>query len=163
MKIAITGSSRLASKFDATSYRTQSIIPFENYDIFINHSQVRWHQIELLDSAVQAWKNDPTKLIINISSRAGLPNLSKNKLYAAQNAALDHMSDNFTYNSDAKCRITTINLGLMESQWPSLTFDEVASVIQYIISLPQHIEIPRIHLQHSHPYQDVQAMKEKHA
>lgn len=163
MKIAVTGTSKLAGviaeKFNADNVRINQQIDFNQYDVFINNAHVGFYQVEEFYRWFTAWKNDETKLIINISSRAGLPNLSKGHVYAAQKAALDHISDNVVYNSDKKCRICTINFGMLNDPLPSLTYDEVADLLSFIINLPLHLEIPRIHFQHSNNYKEVQQLK----
>lgn len=163
MDIAITGSSKLAGSiintFGADSYRVEDNIDKSRYDVFINNAHVEFEQTRLLHEWFQAWRYDASKLIINISSRAGLPNLSKGYMYGAQKAALDHLADNLTYNSDKKCRITTINLGMLEDDLPSLSYQEVCDLIDYILNLPIRLEIPRIFFQHSANYSHIQDMK----
>jgi short-subunit dehydrogenase len=163
MRIAVTGSSKLAGaiidRFDADSYRVEDRIEKSDYDVFINNAHVGFQQTLLLEEWCHAWYEDSSKLIINISSRAGLPNLSKGYMYAAQKASLDHIADNITYNSHKKCRITTINLGMLEDSLPSVTYSEVCDLIQYVLSLPKHLEIPRIFLQNAANYKEVQKLK----
>lgn len=163
MDIAITGSSKLAGSiintFGADSYRVEDDIDKSRYDVFINNAHVEFEQTRLLHEWFQSWRYDASKLIINISSRAGLPNLSKGYMYGAQKAALDHLADNLTYNSDKACRITTINLGMIEDELPSLRYKDVCDLIGYILSTPKHLEMPRIFLQHSINYRYIQDKK----
>lgn len=162
--IQVTGSTKLAGaivkQLNAVPIRIGDVLD-PNCDIFINNAHVDFLQAELLYSVFKQWKDDPSKLIINISSRAGLPNLSKGYLYGAQKAALDHLSDNLIYNSDKKCRITTINLGMLEDELPSVSYSEVCDLIKYVINMPKHLEISRVFLQHSTNYQQVQSLKAK--
>lgn len=164
MRIAVTGSSKLAGaiieRFNAYSFRINQDIDKSSFDIVINNAHVDFKQCDILMDWFTAWRYQSNKLIINISSRAGLSNLSKGYVYGAQKAALDHLSDNLTYNSDKQCKITTINLGMLEDELPSVTYSEVCDLIEYIIKLPHHLEIPRVFLQHSHNYVSVQKMKE---
>lgn len=164
MRIAITGNSKLAAaiknRFNAVSFRVEEQIDKSLYDVFINNAHVGFKQCDLLYDWFKEWRYDRSKIIINISSRAGLPNLSKGFLYAAQKAALDHLSDNLTYNSDKLCRITTINLGMLEDSLPSVSYKETCDLIEYIIKLPEHLEIPRVFLQNSHNYKEIQTLKE---
>jgi hypothetical protein len=163
MRILVTGSSKLAGAiietFRADTARVEDSIDFNNYDIFINNAHVDFQQCVLLEKCFIYWKKDPSKLIINISSRAGFPNLSKGYMYGAQKAALNHMTDNMVFNSDKQCRITTINLGMLEDSLPSLKYFEVIEILKFITGLPNHIEIPSICVQHSHNYRDVQNLK----
>lgn len=164
MRVAVTGSSKLAGAiaktFKADTLRVEQQFNFLDYDVFINNAHVNFCQTTILDSWFRVCRNDPSKLIINISSRAGLPNLSKGYYYAAQKAALDHLSDNLVYNSDKKCRITTLCLGMLEDELPSLRYNEVCDLLQYIVYMPQHLEIPKIYFQHSYNYKQVQKEKE---
>ena len=104
MRIAVTGSTKLAGaivqQLSATSIRIEEDVDKSEFDVFINCAHVGFEQTRLLQEWFNAWSDDNTKLIINISSRAGLPNLSKGYTYGAQKAALDHMTDNLTYNCD---------------------------------------------------------------
>lgn len=162
MKIAVTGSSKLAGAivkyFDADAIRIESEIDFQKYDCLINNAHVGFDQCYVLHKAFVAWRYHD-KTIINISSRAGLPNLSKGYLYGAQKAALDHMADNLVYNSDKVCKITTIGLGMLEDQLPSVSYEEVCILIRTVLEIPSHLEIPRVYLQHRQSYQSVQTDK----
>lgn len=163
MRVAVTGSTKLAGsiveRFGAKPLRVDDNVDFGDYDVFINNAHVGFSQAELLQKWFNAWRYDENKLIINISSRAGLPNLSKGYMYGAQKAALDHLSDNLMYNSDKKCRITTVNLGMLQDELPSVSYKEVCDLLQYVIEMPKHLEIPRVFLQHSCNYQEVQERK----
>ena len=146
------------------SCRVESEIPWKYFDVFINCAHVDFKQTELLNEAYNEWKNDNRKLIINISSRAAKPNISKGYLYAAQKAALNHLADNLVYNSDRRCGIVTLNLGLLEHpEVPSLTYDEVIDAIKEIIfywytDRPTSTEIT---LQHRENYRENQKLKQE--
>lgn len=164
MRIAVTGSSKLAGaivkRLKATSIRIEQDVNESEFDVFINCAHVDFEQTRLLDKWFKKWASNRSKLIINISSRAGLPNLSKGYMYAAQKAALDHMTDNIMYNCDyKKCRITTIGLGMLEESFSSISYEEVCDTLEYVINLPHHIEIPRLYLQHADNYVEVQREK----
>ena len=166
--IAITGSSGLAAHFSKMyldCLRIDDVLRMKDYpwEVFINHAHRDFDQTLILDKISEAWKDQPNKLIINISSRAAFPNLSQGRVYSAQKASLDHLANNITYNSKIKCRITTLNLGYIQDdsdQIPGCTWQEVHDMIWTIIDLPKHLEIPNITMQHSHPYKLVQEMKE---
>ena len=180
MKIAITGTTGLAEAIagalqdhEIKTPRVEDItmngiywwgFDYDNsnhVDVLINHAHRGFRQTEILMHAYEAWKKDSTKYIINIGSRAYQPNISQGYMYATQKASLNHLANNLVYNSDKQCRITTINLGLLNStDLPSLTHEEVAKTVKYLIDLPQHIEIPEMTLQNSANYQDVQSDKE---
>ena len=180
MKIAITGTTGLAAAIAGalqdhtiSTPRVEDItmngihwwgFDYNNsnhVDVLINHAHRGFRQTEILMHTYDAWKNDSSKYIINISSRASQPNISKGYMYATQKASLNFLTDNLVYNSDKQCRITTINLGLLNhDDLPSLTHEEVADAVKYLIDLPQHIEIPEMTLQNSANYQEVQSDKE---
>lgn len=180
MKIAITGTTGLAAAIAGalqdhtiSTPRVEDItmngihwwgFDYNNsnhVDVLINHAHRGFRQTEILMHTYDAWKNDSSKYIINISSRASQPNISKGYMYATQKASLNFLTDNLVYNSDKQCRITTINLGLLNDEdLPSLTHEEVADAVKYLIDLPQHIEIPEMTLQNSANYQEVQSDKE---
>ena len=177
MRALITGKTKLAGaimsalhekivyqKIEIESTRVDADIPWKYFDIFINCAHVDFKQTELLNECYHEWKDDSTKLIINISSRAAKPNISKGYLYAAQKAALNHLADNLVYNSDRRCGIVTLNLGLLEHpEVPSLTYDEVIDAIKEIIfywytDRPTSTEIT---LQHRENYRENQKLKQE--
>ena len=132
-------------------------------DVLINHAHRGFRQTEILMHAYEAWKHDSSKYIINISSRAAQPNISKGYMYATQKASLNFLTNTLVYNSDKKCRITTINLGLLNNEdLPSVSHDEVADVISWLINMAEktELEVPEITLQHQENYLDVQSDKE---
>jgi short-subunit dehydrogenase involved in D-alanine esterification of teichoic acids len=164
MKILITGRSSLASLLherllSTTSCRIEDIlrgeVVLDEYDVFINYAHVGFKQVELLEYVFNEWKNDTSKLIINISSRAAQPNISSGYMYAAQKAALNHYADNLTYNCLSKqCRITTLNLGLMDSKLPSLAWGHVYEMIKTIMSTD--VDIPDLTMQDRYNYKMLQ-------
>jgi len=176
MKVAITGSTGLAKNIKAviegTPYlgenhsvdavRVEDSIDWNNYDVFINCAHVDFEQVELLQECFDAFKSHKEKTIVNISSRAHQPNISKGYKYAAQKAALNHLSNNLVYNNiEKQCRIMTINLGLLNHPTlPSLDYNEVSGYILRYLTWDSHFEIPEVTLQHSANYLAVQHQKE---
>ncbi len=177
MRALITGKTKLAGaimsqldgkivyqKIEMESTRVDANIPWKYFDVFINCAHVGFKQTELLNDCFAEWKNDSTKLIINISSRAAKSNISKGYLYSAQKAALNHLADNLVYNSDRRCGIITLNLGLMEhEEVASLSYDQVIDTIKEIIfnwytSRPTMTEIT---LQHRENYRENQKHKQE--
>jgi len=176
MRIIITGTTglakaiagALASDHSVKTTRIEDITMndttwwgFDQNDVLINHAHMDFDQTKILEIAYRAWKKDSGKLIVNISSRASQPNISKGYLYASQKASLNHLSNNLTYNSDKQCRISTINLGLLNHEdLPCLSYEDVAIIIKSIIEMPHDIEVPEITVQNSANYSEVQSDKE---
>ena len=186
MKVAITGSSGLAKNIkdtlESTPYKGDTInvstprisdilmndvrwygFDTENpnhVDVLINFAHNDFDQTKILEIAHRAWKNDSTKYIINFSSRASQPNISKGHLYASQKSSLNHLSNNLTYNSDKRYKLTTLNLGLLNhDDLPSLTWQDVSGMIYMLITSYPSIEIPEVTVQAHANYQDVQSDK----
>ena len=131
------------------------------YKIFQDYIPIN-EETKILDIAHRVWKDDDSKLIINFSSRASQPNISKGHLYASQKASLNHLSNNLTYNSDKKYKLTTINLGLLNhNELPSLTWQDVSGLVFRLITSYPSIEIPEITIQSFANYQEVQNEKAK--
>ena len=94
MKVVITGSSGLALNIGntiaatphigtihiVTHVRVEDVIDWSQYDAFINCVHVEFEQCFLLMDAFESWRYDDSKTIINISSRASQPNISKGYL-----------------------------------------------------------------------------------
>ena len=177
MKALITGKSKLAGaiisrlhdtivykKLEIESCRVEAEIPWKHFDIFINNASVGFSQTDLLNEAFSEWRHDSNKLIINIGLRAGRPNISKGYLYGAQKAALNHLADNLNYNSDRKCGIITLNLGLVEHvEIPSLTYDEVVDCIENLIVdwYSGRAVMTNLTLEHRENYIEVQQYKKE--
>lgn len=186
IKVAITGSSGLAKSIadtlEATPHEGQTIkvsdIRVEDIiqndtrcwiydkenpnhvDVLINFAHKDFDQTNILEITHRAWKDDSSKFIINFSSRASEPNISKGYLYASQKSSLNHLSNNLTYNSSKQYKLTTLNLGLLDDEdLPSLSHQDVCTMIYYLITSFRHIEIPEITIQKHANYRDVQDIK----
>ena len=81
MKIAVTGSSKLANCIQGNKIRVEFGADWSQYDVFVNNAHVEWEQCRLLEEVYEVWKDDETKTIVNISSRAHQPNISKGYKY----------------------------------------------------------------------------------
>lgn len=141
---------------DAKYYSVYKLLeePVED-NILINCEHKDFKQVELFDLYFNKWRKQKDKHIVNISSRAAQPNISKGYLYAAQKAALNHYTNNVVYNSDKLCRVTTLNLGLMKHKTlPSISYQDVADTIESIIN--NDLDVPEITIQHTANYQKVQ-------
>lgn len=174
MKVVITGASGLAAAIagalqdcSINHVRIEDIMNcewvWEENDVFINCAHLGFDQTKLLFQAYEAWKKDSSKYIINISSRAAQPNISQGYMYSAQKASLNHLTNSLVYNSDKQCRISTINLGLLNSNdLPSVSHDEVAEGIKQLLIMAQstELEVPEITLHNRANYRDVQSDKQ---
>ena len=127
MRLLVTGSSKLAGAllkaewprdWCIDSARIEEILeddfPIDDYDVFLNCAHVGFRQCWLLEKFHNAWLKDHTKYIINFSSRAAKPNISKGLMYSTQKAALNHMADLITYTTEKRYKMTVLNLGLLE-------------------------------------------------
>jgi NADP-dependent 3-hydroxy acid dehydrogenase YdfG len=130
-------------------------ILINNANIYGNH-----HQLEVLDRVYRLWQQRDN-LIINIGSRAAVPNISLNHMHSTYKAAINHYSSNVSYQDPHKvCRVTTINPGLMDRgcDW-SLDYAEVVDTVLWVLSLPNTVEVNRIDLQRNIPYPCVEERK----
>tara|TARA_B110000444_G_scaffold67422_1_gene63417 strand:+ start:8574 stop:9155 length:582 start_codon:yes stop_codon:yes gene_type:complete len=183
MKIAITGTSGLAKiikdTLESTPYQgdTIEVTPircdditmngtdcwiFDGYkpcDVLINFAHQ--DQAEILMIAHEAWKYKNDKFIINISSRAAQPNISKGYMYSSEKAQLNHLANNLTYNSEKQYKMTNLNLGLLNhDNLPSVRHQDVAGLIYKLITSYPQYEIPDVTIQAHANYRDVQSDKQ---
>ena len=183
MRVAITGSSGLADiikrtleatpfkgqTIDVTSIRCEDItMNGENCWIYNGHrpcdvliNLAHQDQAKILGITHRAWQGEKTKYIINISSRASQPNISKGYEYASEKAQLNHLANNLQYNSNKRYKMTTLNLGLLNDEsLPSVKHQDVAGLIHKLITSYPSYEIADITLQAHANYQSVQSDKE---
>jgi hypothetical protein len=183
MRVAITGTSGLADiikrTLEATPYRgnTIEVSPLRCEDITSNGKNcwvfcgykpadvlinlAHQDQSEILSIAHEAWEGEKTKYIINISSRASQPNISKGYMYASEKAQLNHLANNYQYNSKKRYKMTNLNLGLLNSDTlPSVKHQDVAGLIYKLITTYSDYEIADITLQAHANYQGIQSDKE---
>ena len=183
MRVAITGTSGLAKTIkdtlEATPFRGQTIevTPIRCEDITMNDTRcwiyrgyrpvdvlislAHQDQAKILDITHRAWENEKTKYIINVSSRAAQPNISKGYVYASEKAQLNHMANNLQYNSEKRYKMTNLNLGLLNHEdLPSVKHQDVAGLIFKLITSYPDYEIADITLQAHANYQNVQSDKE---
>ena len=183
MRVAITGTSGLADiikrTLEATPYRGQTIevTPIRVEDITSNKENcwiynghrpcdvlinlAHQDQAKILGITHRAWEGEKTKYIINISSRAAQPNISKGYEYASEKAQLNHLANNLSYNSKKRYKMTTINLGLLNDEnLPSVKHQDVAGLIFKLITSYPEYEITDVTLQAHANYQSIQSDKE---
>ena len=132
-------------------------------DIFINNAYYQNAQTELFTLFFEEWMHDESKTIVNISSQSKYPGMSRNwSGYSAYKASLNHQAYLCGFKTNRKCRIITINPGLVKT---GMTIDaqknskgmitpvEVATAVKWTISQPQHIEIGELSLWYKSPDQ----------
>ena len=81
-------------------------------------------------------------------------------MYSASKAALSHLSNSIKFNEDKKCRITDINVGLLQSDLPSLKYQEIADWIIHIMNKGAWVEIGELSMWHRDSYVNVQQQKQ---
>ena len=175
MKVAITGSSGLAktikdfleeegievivSRIEDITMNGINWWGFANVDVLINFAYDDFEQTRILNYAHEMWCDKSDKYIINFSSRAAQANISQGYLYASAKSSLNHLANNLQYNSDKKYRMTTLNLGLIHSDMPSLQREQVAALVLDMIQSEPSIEVAEMTIQAHHNYKNVQQMK----
>jgi NAD(P)-dependent dehydrogenase (short-subunit alcohol dehydrogenase family) len=166
MKIAITGHTKGIGKAIAGLYYTDEVVGFSRsngYDIaqssdiariiaesaecniFVNNAYHDFVQCDLLDRMFELWKNDPTKTIVNIISRARY-GAGKAKFYGQTKMELYTKAKSMMF-SDKRCRIININPGYVKTDMVAhvdvkmLTPEQLAAMIKWCLDQPQGIEI----------------------
>ena len=137
----------------------QTLSQIEDADVFINNAHSNFEQTVLTFKLFEKWKEDPSKLIISIGSRAGESNVSKGYLYSASKSSLKSLHSNLTYNSDKSVRMTYLSLGLVDSSLPSLGYGPIIDLLIFLLDQPEDVEIPFVSIQNSTSYAVVQAQK----
>lgn len=175
MNIAITGHSRGLGRYLSTNLssnhqviKTKSRIQdvsllleeVRHSDVFINNAHHDFCQVSLFLGLYRIWRLDKSKLIVNVGSRAAEPNISTGFEYSASKAALMHATKSVVFaDAEKLCRVNLLNLGLLNSDLPSLEYESVLQVINFILSLDSNIELPIIYVNHAASYLSVQADK----
>lgn len=132
-------------------------------NIFINNAFSSNAQTELFTLFFEEWMYEEDKTIVNISSQSKYPGMSKNwSGYSAYKASLNHQAYLCAFKTDRKCRIITINPGLVRTDMTlnaqtvnkgMITPKEVANSVKWALGQPQHIEIGELSLWYKSPDQ----------
>jgi hypothetical protein len=133
----------------AASCREQLVQNISECDLFINNAHSGWGQVELLYSVFEIWNNKP-KHIINIGSNSGDGTKNYVHNYAIQKSALDKATEQLNNIPESRCRVTTIRPGWIQTDRvkamnlsePQLSLQEVVSVVEWIVGLPNSMHIP---------------------
>jgi NAD(P)-dependent dehydrogenase (short-subunit alcohol dehydrogenase family) len=168
MKIAITGHTKGIGKAVADLYYTDEVVGFSrsngydithpgnvsriiaesaDCDIFVNNAYYDFVQCDLLEGIFKHWRDDPTKTIVNIISRARY-GLGKAKFYGQTKMELYSKAKTMMF-SDKRCRIININPGYVETDMTSnvhgeynmLTPEQLAKMIKWCLDQPQGVEV----------------------
>ena len=166
MKVAITGHSRGIGRAIADLYYSDEVIGFSrsngydissaetinkiinqsvDCDVFVNNAYHDFAQCDLLEGIFSQWKDDPSKTIVNIISRAKY-GLGKAKFYGQTKMELYAKAKTLMF-SNKRCRIININPGYVKTDMVShvdvkmLTPEQLASMIKWCLDQPQGIEI----------------------
>ena len=115
-------------------------------DVFINNAHDGFGQVEMLNTMFTAWK-DQDKLIINIGVDT-VPYTNwqvVHKQYPVEKVAL-HSQAELLQNEERKCKITTLALGYVDTEFnknyngPKLSYDNIIDTIKWIIDQPTEIK-----------------------
>jgi NADP-dependent 3-hydroxy acid dehydrogenase YdfG len=168
MKVAITGHTKGIGKAIADLYYTDEVVGFSrsngydlsetgvvdkivyksvDCDVFINNAYHDFAQCELLEGIFNSWKNDPTKTIVNIISRARY-GLGKAKFYGQTKMELYSKAKTLMF-SDKRCRIININPGYVKTDMVAhvpdtvkmLSPEQLATMIKWCLDQPQGVEV----------------------
>lgn len=169
MKIAITGHANgigrvLASELSKKGHTiigldiekgddihdTDSIVEkAKDADVFVNNAYAPIAQRILLQKIFEAWREDSTKTIINMSSKAKYFPVGHNQLteYTLEKRMLSEEFQRCQFYSNKKCRLIGINPGFVETTMtegmnvPKLSPEVVAEAIMWALDMPQEVEI----------------------
>jgi NAD(P)-dependent dehydrogenase (short-subunit alcohol dehydrogenase family) len=168
MKIAITGHTKGIGRAIADLYDADEVIGFSrsngyniseagvvskiiaeslDCDVFINNAHYEFTQCDLLSEIFKHWKDDPSKTIVNIISRARY-GLGSAKYYGQTKMELYAKAKSFMF-SDKRCRIININPGYVKTDMVAhvskdfnmLTPEQLANMIKWCLDQPQGVEI----------------------
>lgn len=130
--ISCSGFSR-SNGYDITLCFDTLVNEVKNYDVLINNANVDNFQYLLCKNIWEIWKDDSTKKIINIGSRA--------KSFIKSDYGLNKkMLSNFTTyaNFNGNCKVTCIDPGYINDE--DLSYAEVFEIIKLAIEKNYTIE-----------------------
>jgi len=168
MRIAITGHTKGIGKAIADLYYTDEVVGFSRSngyditqpgnavriiaesaecDIFVNNAYHDFVQCDLLDGIFALWKDDPSKTIVNIISRARY-GLGKAKFYGQTKMELYSKAKTMMF-SDKRCRIININPGYVKTDMVAhvpdtvkmLSPEQLANMIKWCLDQPHGVEV----------------------
>lgn len=134
---------------DANSIVEQSMMA----DVFINNAYAPGAQIALLQKIFEAWRDDPTKTIINMGSKAKYFPTGHNQVtpvmtqYTLYKRMITEELQRMQFYSKKQCRIIGINPGFVDTQMTKgidqlkLTPEAIADSVLWALEMPQDVEI----------------------
>lgn len=163
MKIGITGISNgfgkyivdnWSSKYEVIGVSLRKGIPavvneIKNCDVFINHAYNGTDQSEVFKYLFKLW-NGANKTIVNFGSSAVHEVNGLYPEYIANKKHLYNLSTELSHGIGNKnVRVINFNPSTLESNpyfenFNKLKFSELSDILEYLINLPQHLEISEI-------------------
>ena len=157
MKVAITGHTKglgaeLATRFSKLpdtevlgfarsngfdlyrqSQRDEALSAIIQSDIFINNTHFGFGQMELLGKVFTSWQNQPSKIIVNISSESSYHQKDSLRPYSIQKMALDEQAKQLQRVENGP-KIINIRPGYYENKMNGgMKIETVADVVMYAI------------------------------
>jgi NAD(P)-dependent dehydrogenase (short-subunit alcohol dehydrogenase family) len=165
MKVLVTGTSSgfgkyflENSKFNVVPYsmRKKDVVTATleiqkiNPHVFFNHAYSGTMQSQLFANLFDKWSNE-SKTIINFGSSATTEHSGFSPRYVADKAHLNRIGHQYRLGFPRKSlRVVNMNPGTLENNtsvdpiFNRITFDKLLAITEYIIDLPQDIEISDI-------------------
>lgn len=139
----VVGMSR-STGFDITTDQDRIVSHSVDCDVFINNANQDFAQQELFDKLFDLWKHDDSKTIVNINSRAQYTGAG-GTMYASSKKSLSKSAKSAMFTTtDRGCRIINISPGYLSHMYPdkkNLSTEQLVSVVDWCLSMPQNIEI----------------------
>lgn len=161
MKIAVTGTTKGFGKYlldnwgkEVISVNLRKGVDYsfniiKNCDVFINHAYNNTDQSNLFGLVFNEWF-DKSKTIINFGSSAIYNESGFAPKYVSDKKHLNFFSKSLAMTiPDKKVRVVNFNPSTLENNtmfpnFNTLSFSSLASIVKFIIELPQEVEISEL-------------------
>lgn len=122
-------------------------------DVFINNAYVPGAQIVMLQKIFEEWRDDPTKTIINMGSKAKYFPVGHNQVtpamsqYTLYKRMITEEFQRMQFYSKKQCRLIGINPGFVDTEMTKdlqtlkLTPEAIADAVVWTLEMPQDVEI----------------------
>lgn len=122
-------------------------------DVFINNAYVPGAQIVMLQKIFEEWRDDPTKTIINMGSKAKYFPVGHNQVtpamaqYTLYKRMITEEFQRMQFYSKKQCRLIGINPGFVDTEMTKdlqilkLTPEAIADAVVWALEMPQEVEI----------------------